>query len=69
ANEIDFEFICLAVDEQAKKYVRRKALGNMTIPQVYVDGDFKGFFEDAFKANEGDELYEWLGLDEEPFEY
>ncbi|KAJ1853162.1 hypothetical protein LPJ73_002699, partial [Coemansia sp. RSA 2703] len=42
ANEIDFEFICLAVDENAKKYVRRKALGNMTIPQVYVDGEFKG---------------------------
>ncbi|KAJ2782184.1 hypothetical protein GGI15_002982 [Coemansia interrupta] len=69
ANEIDFEFICLAVDESAKKYVRRKALGNMTIPQVYVDGEFKGFYEDAFQANENDELYEWLGLDEEPFEY
>ncbi|KAJ2299858.1 hypothetical protein H4R23_006208, partial [Coemansia sp. Cherry 401B] len=69
ANEIDFEFICIAADEQAKKYVRRKALGNMTIPQIYVDGELKGFFDDAFKANEIDELYEWLGLDEEPFEY
>ncbi|KAJ2238216.1 hypothetical protein H4R99_005194 [Coemansia sp. RSA 1722] len=69
ANEIDFEFICIAVDEDAKKYMRRKALGNMTIPQIYVDGDFKGFFEDAFQANEIDELYEWLGLDEEPVDY
>ncbi|KAJ1667332.1 hypothetical protein IW140_001935 [Coemansia sp. RSA 1813] len=69
ANEIDFEFICIAADEKAKSYMRRKALGKMTIPQVYVDGEFKGFFEDAFKANEIDELYEWLGLDEEPFEY
>ncbi|KAJ1855535.1 hypothetical protein GGH12_004877 [Coemansia sp. RSA 1822] len=69
ANEIDFEFICIAADEQAKKYVRRKALGNMTIPQIYVDGEFKGFFEDAFKANEIDELYEWLGLDEDPVDF
>ncbi|KAJ1647429.1 hypothetical protein LPJ64_001205 [Coemansia asiatica] len=69
ANEIDFQFICIAVDEEAKKYMRRKALGNMTIPQIYVDGEFKGFFEDAFQANEIDELYEWLGLDEEPIEY
>ncbi|KAJ2552637.1 hypothetical protein IWW35_002232 [Coemansia sp. RSA 1878] len=69
ANEIDFEFICIAADEQAKKYVRRKALGNMTIPQIYVDGELKGFFEDAFKANEIDELYEWLGLDEDPVDF
>ncbi|KAI8325302.1 hypothetical protein GQ54DRAFT_244783, partial [Martensiomyces pterosporus] len=69
ANEIDFEFICIAVDEAAKKYMRRKALGNMTIPQIYVDREFKGFYEDAFKANEIDELYEWLGLDEDPVDY
>ncbi|KAJ2859078.1 hypothetical protein GGI22_003101 [Coemansia erecta] len=69
ANEIDFEFICIAADEKAKSYMRRKALGKMTLPQIFVDGEFKGFFEDAFKANEIDELYEWLGLDEEPFEY
>ncbi|KAJ1992482.1 hypothetical protein GGI25_000154 [Coemansia spiralis] len=69
ANEIDFEFICIAADEKAKSYMRRKALGNMTIPQIHVDGEFKGLYEDAFNANEIDELYEWLGLDEEPFEY
>ncbi|KAJ2759795.1 hypothetical protein IWQ56_005648, partial [Coemansia nantahalensis] len=62
-------FICIAADEQAKRYVRRKALGNMTIPQVYVDGEFRGFYDDAFKANEMDELYEWLGLDEDPVDY
>ncbi|KAJ2804045.1 hypothetical protein H4R21_001798 [Coemansia helicoidea] len=69
ACEVDFEFICIAADEQAKRYVRRKALGNMTIPQVYVDGEFRGFYDDAFKANEMDELYEWLGLDEDPVDY
>ncbi|KAJ2491639.1 hypothetical protein IWW37_002089 [Coemansia sp. RSA 2050] len=69
AQEVDFEFICIAADEQAKKYLRRKALGNMTIPQVYVDGELRGFYDDAFKANEADELYEWLGLDEEPVDY
>ncbi|KAJ2743678.1 hypothetical protein GGI20_003569 [Coemansia sp. BCRC 34301] len=68
AQEVDFEFICIAADEKAKKYLRRKALGNMTIPQVYVDGELRGFYEDAFKANEADELYEWLGLDEEPID-
>ncbi|KAJ1882590.1 hypothetical protein LPJ71_010116 [Coemansia sp. S17] len=69
AQEVDFEFICIAADEVAKKYLRRKALGNMTIPQVYVDGELRGFYDDAFKANEADELYEWLGLDEEPVDY
>ncbi|KAJ2059551.1 hypothetical protein GGI17_004319 [Coemansia sp. S146] len=69
AQEVDFEFICIAADELAKKYLRRKALGNMTIPQVYVDGELRGFYDDAFKANEADELYEWLGLDEEPVDY
>ncbi|KAJ1728682.1 hypothetical protein LPJ61_003902 [Coemansia biformis] len=69
ACEVDFEFVCIAADEQAKKYVRRKALGNMAIPQIYVDGELKGFYDDAFKANECDELYEWLGLDEDPVDY
>ncbi|KAJ2077444.1 hypothetical protein H4R24_005134 [Coemansia sp. RSA 988] len=69
ANEIDFEFICIAADEKAKNYMRRKARNNMTIPQIYVDTEFRGFFDDAFKANESDELYEWLGLDDEPLEY
>ncbi|KAJ2802211.1 hypothetical protein H4R20_003371 [Coemansia guatemalensis] len=69
ANEIDFEFICIAADEKAKNYMRRKSRNNMTIPQIYVDAEFKGFYDDAFKANEIDELYEWLGLDEEPLEY
>ncbi|KAJ1741259.1 hypothetical protein LPJ55_003908 [Coemansia sp. RSA 990] len=69
AIEVDFEYVCIAADEQAKKFVRRKALGNMTIPQIYVDDELKGFYEDAFNANEVDELYEWLGLDEEPFVY
>ncbi|KAJ2715649.1 hypothetical protein H4R19_001084 [Coemansia spiralis] len=66
ACEVDFEFICIAADEQAKRYVRRKALGNMAIPQIYVDGELRGYYDDAFKANELDELYEWLGLDEDP---
>ncbi|KAJ2851237.1 hypothetical protein IWW36_001258 [Coemansia brasiliensis] len=69
AIEVDFEYVCIAADEQAKKFVRRKALGNMTIPQIYVDDELKGFYEDAFNANEVDELYEWLGLDEEPIDY
>ncbi|PIA18130.1 hypothetical protein COEREDRAFT_39738, partial [Coemansia reversa NRRL 1564] len=68
-NEVDFEFICIAADEKAKNYMRRKSRNNMTIPQIYVDAELKGFYEDAFKANEIDELYEWLGLDEEPLEY
>ncbi|KAJ2609654.1 hypothetical protein H4S08_003953 [Coemansia sp. RSA 1365] len=69
ANEVDFEFICIAADEKAKNYMRRKSRNNMTIPQIYVDTEFKGFYEDAFKANEIDELYEWLGLDEDPLDY
>ncbi|KAJ2837796.1 hypothetical protein FBU31_001069 [Coemansia sp. 'formosensis'] len=69
AEEVDFEFICIAADEQAKKYLRRKALGNMTIPQIYVDGELRGFYDDAFKANEIGDLYDWLRLDEEPVDY
>ncbi|OMH79030.1 Fatty acid synthase subunit beta, partial [Zancudomyces culisetae] len=52
AFEIEFDFVCIAADQQAKSYVKRKALGNMTLPQIYVDGEFVGFYDDLFNANE-----------------
>ncbi|KAJ1932656.1 hypothetical protein FBU59_006298, partial [Linderina macrospora] len=69
ANEIEFEFVCIAADQAAKRWMKVKSLGNMTIPQIHVDGELKGYYEDAFKANEVDELYEWLGLDEDPVDF
>ncbi|KAJ1954356.1 hypothetical protein EC988_002483 [Linderina pennispora] len=69
ANEIEYDFVCIAADQVAKRRMKVKSLGNMTIPQIHVDGEFKGCYDDAFKANEIDELYEWLGLDEDPVDF
>ncbi|PVV02482.1 hypothetical protein BB560_001926 [Smittium megazygosporum] len=69
SHEIEFEFKCIAADPVAKSYMKRKALGNMNIPQIYVDGDLVGFYDEFYEANENDCLEEWLGLDEDPFEY
>ncbi|KAJ1671764.1 hypothetical protein EV182_007459 [Spiromyces aspiralis] len=63
AHNIPFAFNCIAADESAKKYMRRKSLGNLTIPQVYVGGEFRGTFEDAFEENEMGRFVQWLKLD------
>ncbi|PVU92666.1 hypothetical protein BB561_003685 [Smittium simulii] len=68
-HEIEFEFLCIAADSKAKSYMKRKALGNMTVPQFYVDKEFVGLFDDFYEANEADCLVEWLGLDEEPLDF
>ncbi|OMJ08577.1 hypothetical protein AYI69_g11022 [Smittium culicis] len=68
-HEIEYEFICIAADEKSKLYMRRKALGNMQIPQIYVDKEFKGLFDAFIEANESNTLVDWLGLNEEPFEF
>ncbi|KAJ1992439.1 hypothetical protein H4R33_001013, partial [Dimargaris cristalligena] len=40
-EEIPFEFVDIASNEEAKSYMKRKSKGNMVTPQVYCDGEFK----------------------------
>jgi glutaredoxin len=40
--EIPFQFIDLAADEEAKLYMRRKNGGATELPQIFVDGEFRG---------------------------
>ncbi|OLY80026.1 Cytokinesis protein 3 [Smittium mucronatum] len=67
--EIPYEFICIAADQQAKSFIKRKSLGSVQIPQIYVDGELVGFYDDFIAANEDDELETWLGLDQEPDDF
>ncbi|OMH86330.1 hypothetical protein AX774_g88 [Zancudomyces culisetae] len=66
ARSIRFEYICIAADQKARSYMKRKSLGNTNIPQIYVDGEFKGFYKEAVLENQMGTLNQWLGLDREP---
>lgn len=39
--KIPYEFVDLAADEQAKLYIKRKNPTSTSIPQLYIDGEFK----------------------------
>ncbi|KAI8868559.1 hypothetical protein GQ42DRAFT_164042 [Ramicandelaber brevisporus] len=67
--EIPFDFIDCAVDEQGKAYLRRKTLGKMTMPAVFVDGEFICGYEDFLVHVEHDDLIEYLGLDQDPLDF
>ncbi|OLY82094.1 hypothetical protein AYI68_g3791 [Smittium mucronatum] len=68
SHGIEYEFVCIASDPKSKSFMKMKALGNMQIPQVYVDRELVGFFDDFMEANESDGLIKWLGLDQEPYD-
>ncbi|PVU99799.1 hypothetical protein BB559_000408 [Furculomyces boomerangus] len=69
SNQIEYEFICIAANQKAKSYMKMKALGNMTIPQIYVDKEFKSFYSEFMAADTSSALVEWLGLDEEQYDF
>ncbi|KAJ1909157.1 hypothetical protein IWQ60_008834 [Tieghemiomyces parasiticus] len=68
-EEIPFEFVDVAADEEAKAYMKRKSLGNTALPQIYCDGQFKATFAEVEEAVEGFQLRELLGVDEEPVDH
>ncbi|KAI8053354.1 hypothetical protein BDF22DRAFT_684110 [Syncephalis plumigaleata] len=60
--EIPYKFIDLAADEEAKLYMRRKNGGATELPQIFVDGEFRGTasaFEDAVEYDELDSFLDF----------
>jgi glutaredoxin len=41
-RKIDFSFVDVAADEDALKYMKRKNRGEKELPQIFVDGEYKG---------------------------
>ncbi|CAG8643144.1 thioredoxin-like protein [Gigaspora rosea] len=62
ANKIPFTFIDVAADETHLKYMKRKNGGKKDMPQIFVDGEFKGTTKELEEAVEMREVKEFLGL-------
>ncbi|CAG8536069.1 9014_t:CDS:2 [Dentiscutata heterogama] len=63
ANKIPYKFIDVAADENHLKYMKRKNGGKKDLPQIFVDGEFKGTTKELEEAVEMREVREFLGLD------
>ncbi|KAJ1960248.1 hypothetical protein IWQ62_004301 [Dispira parvispora] len=66
ADEIPYEFIDIASNEEAKAYMRRKTKVGMVLPQVFCDGEFRATFEEVAEAVEIYQLRGILGLEDDP---
>ncbi|CAG8535469.1 10852_t:CDS:2 [Acaulospora colombiana] len=63
SNKIDFTFVDISVDEDQLKYMKRKNRLEKELPQIFVDGEYKGLFKDIEEANERREVKKFLGLE------
>ncbi|ORZ18340.1 hypothetical protein BCR41DRAFT_45614 [Lobosporangium transversale] len=61
--DIEFEFVDVSVDEDAKWYMRRKNGGEKQLPQIFSGGEYRGIFEDFEYAIETHQLTQFLGFD------
>ncbi|TPX71708.1 hypothetical protein SpCBS45565_g00777 [Spizellomyces sp. 'palustris'] len=61
ARKVEYEMVDVAADEDAKDYMYRKS-GKNTLPQIFVDGEYKGGHDELDEANEVGEVPQWLGL-------
>ncbi|CAB4389734.1 hypothetical protein RhiirA5_359999, partial [Rhizophagus irregularis] len=62
-HKIGFSFVDVAADEDALKYMKRKNMGEKELPQIFVDGEYKGITKDFQEAVEFKEVYKFLGLE------
>ncbi|KAJ3125210.1 hypothetical protein HK098_000521 [Nowakowskiella sp. JEL0407] len=62
ARKVDFTFVDVAADEDAKVFMQTGS-GKTTIPQIFVDGKYKGGAEELEDANEMEEVKAWLGIE------
>ncbi|ORY08315.1 thioredoxin-like protein [Basidiobolus meristosporus CBS 931.73] len=61
SRKIPFEFVDIAADEKARNYMKRKNLNKTTeLPQIFVDGEFRGIFQDFEEAHEAEQLNKFL---------
>ncbi|KAF9971569.1 hypothetical protein BGZ73_005488 [Actinomortierella ambigua] len=62
--EIEFEFVDVASDEEARSYMRRKSGGYTTeLPQVFSGGEYRGTYDDFEWALETNQMLQFLGFD------
>ncbi|KAI9099403.1 thioredoxin-like protein [Phlyctochytrium arcticum] len=61
ARKIKYDSVDVAADEEAKEYMLEKS-GKNSLPQIFVDGEYKGGIEALEEANEDDAVQKWLGL-------
>ncbi|KAI9202749.1 thioredoxin-like protein [Polychytrium aggregatum] len=65
ARKVEFDMVDVSTEEDQKNYMRMKS-GKNILPQIFVDGEYKGTTEDLEEANECENVVQWLGLDQEP---
>ncbi|KAH6584285.1 hypothetical protein BASA61_003378 [Batrachochytrium salamandrivorans] len=63
AHKVPYTMIDVAAEEDAKRYMQSKS-GTNIIPQIFLDGEYKGTCEAFDEANEYGEALKWLGLQE-----
>ncbi|KAI3640625.1 hypothetical protein MIR68_001503 [Amoeboaphelidium protococcarum] len=59
-KKVPYKLVDVAADEKARVEMKQKS-GKATLPQVFVDGQFKGGFEDFELATEDGKLNEFFG--------
>ncbi|KAF9433658.1 hypothetical protein BGZ76_009165 [Entomortierella beljakovae] len=62
-HEIFCDFVDVSVDDEAKKYMRRKNKGDNQLPLIFSDGEYMGNFDDFEYAIETNQLAQFLGFD------
>lgn len=63
-NGIEYRKIDVTDPDNAeyKQYIRDKSEGKLVFPSIYVNGNFRGFFDDLEEANEDGTVREFLGV-------
>ncbi|RKP12507.1 hypothetical protein BJ684DRAFT_20964 [Piptocephalis cylindrospora] len=61
-HNIPFVFKDLAADDEAKSYMRKNNGGVTALPQIFVNGEFRGVYDDFAEAVEADDLEAWLAI-------
>jgi glutaredoxin-related protein len=59
ANKVEFEMLDVASNQDHKEYMQQKSQKKI-LPQIFVDGEFKGSCEELEEANEFGETLKWL---------
>lgn len=60
-KKIPFELVDVSQGDTDKAYMQEKS-GKNVLPQIFVDGEYKGLCEELDEANEFGETHQWLGL-------
>ncbi|CAG8639654.1 10926_t:CDS:2 [Cetraspora pellucida] len=63
SNKIPYTFVDVAADQDQLNYMKRKNGGVKELPQIFVDGEYKGLTKELEQAVEMREVKEFLGLD------